>query len=124
MNKKLILSLLSSPTIFASLMSVLGIVNPAHAVQPVLRLKDGTACVLHPHAGYKNFVCMRNTQTNQMSRSTPASGVNTAQSSDQNIAMLNFSEEESNQAIALFGCDCPYCVNVLRTLQGSQPLVY
>ncbi|MFH7029206.1 MAG: hypothetical protein ACHBN1_28385 [Heteroscytonema crispum UTEX LB 1556] len=124
MNRKFLLALLSSPTIFTSMMSILGVVNPAHAAQPVLRLKDGTACIHHPHAGYKTFVCMRTGQTNQMSRSTPASGVNAQQPSDQNIAMLNFSEEESNKAIALFGCDCPYCVNALRTLQGAQPLVY
>ncbi|MGI8503073.1 MAG: hypothetical protein ACR2LR_18355 [Hassallia sp.] len=118
MNRKLILSLLSSPTIFASMMSIIGVVNPAHAAQPVLRMKDGQACVRHPHAGYKNFVCTRVSQT------TPPPKVSSVQQSDKNIAMLQFSEAESDQAIALFGCDCPYCVNVLRSLKGGQPLVY
>jgi len=120
MNRKLILSLLSSSTIFTSLISTLAIVSPAHASLTVLRLKNGDACVRHPHISYNKFVCMR--VTNQAS--TAESKINSAQESDKNIAMLDFSEEESNKAIALFGCDCPYCVNALRTLQGTQPLVY
>lgn len=124
MNRRLILSLLSSSTIFTSLMSTLALVNPSHASQPVLRLKNGEACIRHPHISYDRFVCIRNTPTNQLSRSTPASSVNSAQPSDKNIAMLDFTEAESNKAIATFGCDCPYCINALRTMQGSQPLVY
>jgi hypothetical protein len=123
MNRKLILSLLSSSTIFTSLMSTLALVNPVHAAQPVLRLQNGEACIRHPHISYDKFVCIRVAQTNQVSRSTPASQIS-AQPSDKNIAMLDFTEEESNKAIATFGCDCPYCVNALRTLQGGQPLVY
>lgn len=118
MNRKLILSLLSSPTIFASMMSIVGVVNSAHAAPPVLRMKDGQACVRHPHAGYTNFVCTRVDNKNQANR------VNSVQQSDKNVAMLDFSEAESNKAIALFGCDCPYCMNALRTLTGAQPLVY
>jgi hypothetical protein len=118
MNRKLILSLLSSPTIFASMMSIIGVVNPAHAAQPVLRLKDGEACIPHPHISYKTFVCTRVSQTR-----TPVK-VSSVQQSDKNVAMLEFSEAESNQAIALFGCDCPYCMNAFRTLTGGQPLVY
>lgn len=123
MNRRLILSLLSSSTIFTSLMSTLALVNPVHAAQPVLRLRNGEACIRHPHISYDKFVCIRVSQTNQVSRSTPASQIS-AQPSDKNIAMLDFTEAESNKAIATFGCDCPYCINALRTLQGSQPLVY
>jgi hypothetical protein len=123
MNRRLILSLLSSSTIFTSLMSTLALVNPVHAAQPVLRLRNGEACIRHPHISYDKFVCIRVSQTNQVSSSTPASQIS-AQPSDKNIAMLDFTEEESNKAIATFGCDCPYCVNALRTLQGGQPLVY
>jgi hypothetical protein len=32
-------------------------------------------------------------------------------------AEFKFSEEESNAAIALFGCDCPLFINSLRTLR-------
>ncbi|GAX43547.1 hypothetical protein NIES4075_45620 [Tolypothrix sp. NIES-4075] len=100
------------------MMSIIGVVNPAHAAQPVIRLKDGEACIRHPHASYKTFVCTRVSQT-----TTPVK-VSSVQQSDKNVGELKFSEAESNQAIALFGCDCPYCMNALRTLKGGQPLVY
>lgn len=31
---------------------------------------------------------------------------------------LDFSDEESEAAVALFGCDCPACIRSLRTLRG------
>lgn len=36
--------------------------------------------------------------------------------------MLEFSLEESDAAIALFGCDCPAHLNSLRALRGQEPL--
>ncbi len=36
--------------------------------------------------------------------------------------MLEFSLEESDAAIALFGCDCPAHLNSLRALRGQKPL--
>ncbi|MBO3462410.1 hypothetical protein G7B40_038375 [Aetokthonos hydrillicola Thurmond2011] len=124
MNKKLKLALLASPTIFTSLMTMIGVVNPAHAASPVIRMKNGEACVKHPHISYSKFVCMRVTQANQGSQSAPTSNFNSATPSDKNVAMLNFSEADSDKAIALFGCDCPYCMNALRALQGQAPMVY
>ena len=124
MNKKLKLALLASPTIFTSLLSMVGVVNPAHAASPVIRMKNGEACVKHPHISYHKFVCMRVAQTNQVSNFTPTSNVNAVQPSNKNIAMLNFSEADSDKAIATFGCDCPYCMNALRALQGQAPMVY
>lgn len=38
--------------------------------------------------------------------------------------LLDFTEEESDAAIKLFGCDCPYCLNSLRQLTGTGNLVY
>jgi hypothetical protein len=38
------------------------------------------------------------------------------------MAMLDFSEEESDAASALFGCDCQLCINSLRQLRGLPPL--
>lgn len=32
----------------------------------------------------------------------------------------SMTEEESNAAIVLYGCDCPTCVNALRQLRGQQ----
>jgi hypothetical protein len=124
MNKKLKLALLASPTIFTSLMSMVGVVNPAHAASPVIRMKNGEACIRHPHVSYHKFVCMQVTQPTKVAHATPASNVSAVEPSDKNIAVLNFSEADSDKAIALFGCDCPYCMNALRALQGQAPMVY
>ena len=124
MNRKFILSLLASPTVFTSLMSVFAVVSPAHAASPIIRLKDGTACIQHPHIGYNKFVCTRVTQQNIDSRYASASKFNAVNSSSEKVASLNFTESDSDAAIAVFGCDCPYCQNALRALRGQAPMVY
>jgi hypothetical protein len=35
---------------------------------------------------------------------------------------LNFSLEESDAAIARFGCDCTTCISSVRQLRGQAPL--
>ncbi len=35
---------------------------------------------------------------------------------------MDFTVEESETAVALFGCDCPYHLNVLRRLRGLPPI--
>ncbi|MBW4634942.1 MAG: hypothetical protein KME30_24465 [Iphinoe sp. HA4291-MV1] len=123
MNRKLILNLLSSSSIFVSLMSTLAAINPAHAgtTQQLIHTK-GQTCLSSPHA-VNTLVCIRDSQRKQQSRSTPSSTVTTGQSA-QNIASLAFTEEESDAAIQLFGCDCPACINSLRQLRGTGNLVY
>lgn len=124
MNKRFILSLLASPTVFTTFMSILGVVNPAHAATPVIRFKDGTACIRHPHIAYNKFACTRVSQTQIDPRYATSSKFNAANSSSEKVASLTFSESDSDAAIAVFGCDCPYCQNALRALRGQAPMVY
>ncbi|MFN6517521.1 MAG: hypothetical protein RMY29_023980 [Nostoc sp. CreGUA01] len=125
MNRKLILNLLSTSTIFASLMSTLGVLNPAHAntIQRLMHTQDGRSCITNPHGG-KDFVCIRNSETKQPFTSQQRSSTIVTSVSEENVAMLDFTEEESEAAINLFACDCPYCVNSLRQLRGTGNLVY
>ncbi|MFN6558274.1 MAG: hypothetical protein RMY28_000505 [Nostoc sp. ChiSLP01] len=125
MNRKLILNLLSSSTIFASLMSTLGVFHPAHAsiTQRLMHTQDGRTCITNPHGG-KDFICIRDSDRKLPYTSQQRSTSIVTSMSDENIAMLNFTEEESDAAIKLFGCDCPYCINSLRQLQGTGNLVY
>lgn len=37
--------------------------------------------------------------------------------------MLEFSARESDAAVALYGCDCPACMNALRRLRNLPPVV-
>ncbi|MFN6538514.1 MAG: hypothetical protein RM021_019485 [Nostoc sp. EkiNYC01] len=125
MNRKLILNLLSTSSIFASLMSTLGVLNPAHAniTQRLMHTQDGRTCITNPHGG-KDFVCIRDSERKQPYTSQQRSATVVTSVSDRDIAMLNFTEEESDAAIKLFGCDCPYCINSLRQLNGTGNLVY
>ncbi|MBW4688958.1 MAG: hypothetical protein KME40_28670 [Komarekiella atlantica HA4396-MV6] len=124
MNRKLILNLLSSSSIFVSLMSTLAVFNPAHAniTQRLMHTQDGRTCITNPHGG-TDFVCIRDSERKQAYSSTRSSTIATSVS-DENIAMLNFTDEESDAAIKLFQCDCPYCINSLRQLRGTGNLVY
>lgn len=124
MNKKLILNLLASSSIFTSLMSTLGVINPAHAGvslnQRLMHTNDGRTCITNPH-GLKDFVCIRDSQRDP---NAPKSMVLPAQPSDSTVAELDFTDEESEAAITLFHCDCPFCINSLRQLRGTGNLVY
>lgn len=127
MNKKLILNLLASSSIFTSLISTLGIINPAHAngnlTQRLVHTDDGRTCITNPH-GLKDFICIRDSQRDPKAVPAPKSMEIGAQPSDSRIAELNFTDEESDAAIRLFTCDCPFCINSLRQLRGSGNLVY
>lgn len=124
MNKKIILNLLSTSSIFVSMMSTLAVFHPAHAStnQRLLHTQDGRTCIANPHGG-KDFVCIRDSERKGPYTSTRSSTIATSVS-NQNVAMLNFTEEESDAAIKLFNCDCPLCVNSLRQLRGTGNLVY
>lgn len=127
MNKKLILNLLASSSIFTSLISTLGIINPAHAgvnlTQKLVHTNDGRTCITNPH-GLKDFICIRDSERDPKAPPAPQSMVVSSRPSDNRVAELNFTEEESDAAIQLFGCDCPYCMNSLRQLRGTGNLVY
>ncbi|WP_427160335.1 hypothetical protein ACQFX9_01145 [Aliinostoc sp. HNIBRCY26] len=127
MNKKLILNLFASSSVFVSLISTLGIINPAHAgvnlTQRLIHTDDGRTCITNPH-GLKDFVCIRDSERDPKASSPPKSMVVSSRPSDNSVAELNFTEEESDMAIKVFGCDCPYCLNSLRQLRGTGNLVY
>ncbi|MBD2448378.1 hypothetical protein H6G76_14665 [Nostoc sp. FACHB-152] len=127
MNKKLILNLFSSSAIFTSLMSTLAIINPAHAnvnlTQRLIHTNDGRTCITNPH-GLKDFVCIRDSERDPKAAPPPKSMVVSSRPSDNNIAQLDFTDEESDAAIRIFKCDCPYCINSLRQLRGTGNLVY
>ncbi|WP_413172784.1 hypothetical protein [Anabaena azotica] len=127
MNKKLILNLIASSSIFTSLMSTLGVINPAHAsvnlTQRLIHTNDGRTCITNPH-GLKDFICIRDSERDPKASPAPKSTVVSSLPSDNTIAELNFTDEESEAAIRIFKCDCPFCINSLRQLRGTGNLVY
>ncbi|MBW4601224.1 MAG: hypothetical protein KME29_17030 [Calothrix sp. FI2-JRJ7] len=122
MNKKFVLTLLSSPALFASVASML-MTTPAQASQV---LHQGSLdCIQSPHTKQHAFVCERR----QKATTAPGQQVAIAQKQPElipqapnKITELAFTDEESDTAIQLFGCDCPACLNSLRQLRNMTQM--
>jgi hypothetical protein len=119
MNRKFFLTLLSSPALFASMLSMVMIARPAHASQTVAPTGTHLSCVRSPH-GEARQVCIK--VSNNTSAPAKPEVQQIAQVQPNQIAELEFTDEESDEAIKLFGCDCPVCVNAVRQLHGLAPL--
>ncbi|MCV3215366.1 hypothetical protein OGM63_17915 [Plectonema radiosum NIES-515] len=118
MNRKFILTLLSSPVLFSSIISTVMMTNPAHASQTGNSTKTHVACVRDPHTATARMVCERVSNTPVVVK--PA--VKVAQVQPNQITELQFTDQESDEAIKLFGCDCPICINAVRQLHGATPM--
>ncbi len=110
--KRLILALLSCPTIVGSAFCYLSAV-PAMAAE-VSGHGDAQVCVWSPHKK-GNLVCSRVDKILAVKAKPP---VNLATNPKDSPVAFDFSVEESDAAIALFGCDCPLCINSLRNLRN------
>lgn len=111
------LALLVSPTLLGSVLNLMALITPAHAQLstpiPVPPPETGE-CVTNPHQKFQ-LVCTRlGAQETKLQASRDNSSFPPP--------VLEFTEEESNTAIALFGCDCPLCLNALRQMRGQPPL--
>ena len=120
---KFILSILSSPVLISSFLTMGVMVNQAQAIEPATNNKAQTkgnlSCIRNKHK--VGLVCARASALAQIPEYE-------AQPEDfdspDDVRMLKFSVEESDKAVELFGCDCPACINSLRAMRGVQPLVY
>jgi len=111
---RLLLTLLVSPTLFGSLMSLSAIANPAQITETPGQSTDSPKCVRSPHT--QRLTCVRLPVKTAAANSQPK--ISWQRPADEQVAMLDFSEEESDAAVAMFGCDCPVCINSLRQLRG------
>lgn len=92
--------------------------NPAHA-QTVTPAATHVACVRDPHTATPRMVCERVSNRNT-AQVKPA--VKVAQVQPNQITELQFTDAESDEAIRLFNCDCPICINAVRQLHGAAPM--
>jgi hypothetical protein len=115
---KFLLTLLLSPTLFGSLMSLSAIANPVQASETPNQPPNSPKCVKSPHT--QKLTCVRLPAKTTTSNSQPK--ISWQQPADEPTTMLDFTEEESDAAVALYGCDCPVCINSLRQLRGLPPL--
>jgi hypothetical protein len=118
MNRKFVLALLSTPAVFMSMLSMVMLAKPVHASQ-IATPATHLSCVRSPHTATARQVCI------QVSNAVPSSAkpaVQVAQVQPNQVTELEFTEEESDEAIKLFGCDCSVCVNAVRQLHGLAPM--
>jgi len=94
-------------------MSLSAIANPALIGETPSQSAESPQCVPSPHT--QRLTCVRlpaKAAANSKVR------ISWQRPADEQVAMLDFSEEESDAAVAMFGCDCPTCINSLRQLRG------
>jgi len=99
-------------------MSLGVMVTPAQASETPAQSADSPRCVRSPHT--QRLTCVRLPGKAAGANSKPRIGWQ--RPGDEQVAMLDFTEEESDAAAALFGCDCQMCINSLRQLRGLPPL--
>jgi hypothetical protein len=128
---KFLLTLFSSPALFASVISMVMMTQPSHANQTVDAAGNHLSCIQSPHSATPKMVCIRVSNT-IASASTP--GIKPVQAQpeqgkvveftapQQQPPELEFTDEESETTIAMFGCDCPGCLNSLRQMRGLPSL--
>jgi hypothetical protein len=119
MNKRFLLTLLSSPVLFTSIISTVMLAKPVHASPVNNSAGTHLSCVVSPHTATPTKVCIQVSNTPQ---TVTESSTQVAQAITNNSDELKFSDAESDQAIKLFGCDCPVCINAVRQLNGLPPL--
>ena len=107
--KRFLLLFLSTPTVLSAILPIL---TTAPAVAADTSSSQAKFCV-NSHA---RLVCVK---SSQIASNTPKSSlIAKAQAEGKNPdTFVNFNDEESDGAIALFGCDCPACIRSLRQLR-------
>ncbi|MTJ06117.1 MULTISPECIES: hypothetical protein [unclassified Anabaena] len=120
MNKKFILTLISSPVLFTSMLSMVMMARPAHANQVIKpATTTSLSCVRSSDSARLSSRCIK--ESNAATTVTESSMQGT-QAQPNNPDELEFTDADSDLAIKLFGCDCPVCVTAARQLNGIAPL--
>jgi len=114
---RILRTLILCPTVFGSMLSVLLIANTAHAAEPVAQVTNRLEC--KRTQSVSRLTCERVYQTGNVA--SKAIVVRPAQQS-QETPMLEFTDEESDAAVARFGCDCLVCINAIRQSRGLPPV--
>jgi hypothetical protein len=113
MNYKILLRFIAVPAISGSFLASCLLAGQTSKVQAASSPLSQASCSLLPDSGLES----RNIQSLLHRKSSlliaSAAGSNVVQDE----FSVDFSEAESDAAVALFGCDCPACMNVLSQLR-------
>lgn len=111
--KRFLLLFLLAPTVLGT---ILPLVNTDSALAGGTTSNDRDKFCVNSHA---RLVCVKSSQLASNITNTPKSSLIAkaeAEARDPD-AFINFKEEESDAAAAMFGCDCPACIRSLRQLR-------
>ena len=100
---RFLLVLLSSPTLLACLASVLMTASPVGASTPIPATNEDLSCIISRDSN--GLSCLR--------VSKEIASASDAFDSDP-TPMLDITDQESDEAIAKYGCDCSGCIRSLR----------
>jgi hypothetical protein len=108
--KRFLLLFLSAPTVLSAILPIFTTTAPALAADT--SSNQAKFCI----KAHARLVCAK---SSQLASNTPKSTlIAKAQAEARNPdTFVNFNDEESDGAIALFGCDCPACIRSLRQLR-------
>ncbi len=126
---KLAIILLSSPTVVGSILLTLLAEKPAKAVEledanipqkaeeaPQANLPcKSQSCTGNVHLA--NFISMFESDASEVTEQVSEEFSNLKRTPEGHL-ILEISEEESDRAIELFGCDCVNSINALRQIRG------
>jgi hypothetical protein len=134
MNQKLLLSLIAVPTLAGSMLAML-FVHLASAAegasaQQAHVARQANALISEPASC--SFPTQPEADVPLSLQSVPHNGTLVASAAIEipvemppeaplEYPVLDFSAAESDAAVALFGCDCPACINALRQLRRQPP---
>ncbi|WP_353931943.1 hypothetical protein WJM97_04990 [Okeanomitos corallinicola TIOX110] len=121
MNRKFVLALLSSPVLFMSILSTVMIARSAYANPVVIPVGTHLSCIRSPHSATIRQTCIAVADTTKPAIEIAQAQVENKQNPTEPEELI-FTEAESDEAIKLFGCDCPACLSAVRQLHGLPPL--
>jgi len=111
MNHKLLLALAAISTLTGSMLMLL-LTEISHATEASLEANFSELAICSVPVEPKNQSDIG------IQSDTTIAAIPTATPTDDDL-MMDFTIEESDAAVALFGCDCPPCINALRQLRNQ-----
>jgi hypothetical protein len=112
MQPRILLRLIAAPTLVSSMLAIALLPAQASGVKPETAIKAGASCDVTKAAPHKPGEI----------RSTKENGYPAVVNIPVEYPALDLTAAESDAAVALFGCDCPACLNTLQQLR-RQPLL-
>src|SRR5512139_2496916 len=117
MSHKLLLALVAVSTLTGSTLTALLLFTTGVSYATVANMPEQAFCsaTLEPE---KSASETKSTTQDQLTMAVAPTETSINESPNES-PMMDFTAAESDAAVALFGCDCPPCINALRQLRSQ-----